>query len=57
MTIGEIILELQKHPPEGIVELCGCGGSMGSEDTGWMPTNEECESVRETKSGVILSPY
>ena len=57
MTIGELISELQKYPPDGGVELAECTGSMGSEDTGWMPENGDCESVRETKTGVILSAY
>lgn len=57
MTIEEVVEELQKHKGSGIVELAGCTGSMGSEDTGWMPENGVCESIRETNEGVILSCY
>ena len=57
MTIGEVIKELQKYNPDGIVELGEAGGSMGSSWTGWMSADALCESVRETKEGVVLSQY
>ncbi len=59
MTIGEVIEELQKYIPEGIVELGNAGEAiMGSELTGCMGYQDaDCESVRKTKEGVILSPY
>ena len=57
MTIGEVIEELKKYNSEGIVELADAEGFMGSTATGWVNADGLCESVRETKDGVILSPY
>jgi len=57
MTVKELITELQKYKPDGIVLLADAGGSMGSSQTGWMSDDEVCESVRETAEGVILSKF
>lgn len=57
MTIGELILELQKYDSSGTVELAGADGSMGSDETGWMEGDAFCESIRKTDTGIILAAY
>jgi len=56
MKISELIVELGKYP-DGIVDLYNAGGSMGSEETGWMPEDKECKGVQKTDSGILLTPY
>lgn len=59
MTKIELIKALQESsaPDDSTVWLEDAGGSMGSDLTGWMSSDEECKGVRTLQTDILLTKY